>query len=113
MVHMNAKRQVNWPSPAALTGTLPVFTGPQLAEAIRGAERKTIQSWVKYHLGEGHLKRVERGLYAVVPPGLDAETFQPDPYLVANAARRPGGMVSLLDTPRSNSWAWPTQTGMP
>ncbi len=49
---------------------------------------------LKYHLGAGKLKLAARGVYAVVPPGLTAERFQPDPVLVASAVR-PDGIFSL------------------
>lgn len=42
---------------------------------------------LKHHLESQHLKLVARGVYAVVPAGIPAERFQPDPFLVAAAAR--------------------------
>lgn len=42
---------------------------------------------LKYHLDRGRLKSVARGVYAAVPPGLDPQRFQPDPFLVAYALR--------------------------
>jgi len=38
---------------------------------------------VSYHLRQGHLIRVRRGLYAVVPQGNVPETCPIDPYLIA------------------------------
>jgi predicted transcriptional regulator of viral defense system len=48
---------------------------------------------LKYHLKTGALKLVTRGVYAVVPPGLPADRFQPDPVLVAISVR-PDGVFS-------------------
>ena len=48
---------------------------------------------LKYHLRLGRIDTLERGLYAVVPPGSSRERFQPDRYLVA-AATRPDAIFS-------------------
>lgn len=64
----------------------PVFTGNDLAAHLadygevgpRGQE-----ALLAYHQRRGRIVRVRRGLYAVVPPGSDAESFPIDPYLVA------------------------------
>ena len=56
-----------------------VFTSP------RGT-RATVERFRRY-LDSGRLKLLARGLYAVVPLGRSAVTFQPDPFLVARAAR--------------------------
>lgn len=42
---------------------------------------------LRYAVRRGRLKFVERGLYAVVPPGISPETFTPDRFLVAAAVR--------------------------
>lgn len=47
----------------------------------------TTQARVKYHLARGRLKLVEKGVYAVVPPGLEVARFVPDRFLVAAALR--------------------------
>ncbi len=41
------------------------------------------EALISYHLREGHLVRVRRGLYAVVPPGMDPQACPVDPYVVA------------------------------
>ena len=48
---------------------------------------------LKHHLAAGRLKLVTREIYAVVPPGIEAQQFQPDPFLVG-AAIRPKGVFS-------------------
>jgi predicted transcriptional regulator of viral defense system len=69
----------------------PVFTLAQLAGA-RGAQTHlaAARNQLKRHLASGRVKAVARELYAAVPPGLDAGRFQPDPFLVAAAARPEG-----------------------
>ncbi len=68
--------------------TNPVFS---LDEATRvlappGGRRGTVER-LKHHVASGRLRIVTRGVYAVVPPGVSDEAFQPDPILVAAAAR--------------------------
>ncbi len=62
------------------------------ALAPAGGRKGTVER-LKYHLKAGRLKRVARGVYAVVPPGVPVESYQPDPFLVA-AAVRPDGIFS-------------------
>lgn len=66
----------------------PVFS---LDEAERklappGGRAGTLER-LKHHIEHGRLKVATRGVYAVVPPGVSAQRFQPDPFLVAAAAR--------------------------
>ena len=64
----------------------PVFTGEELAEHLSSngeAGTRTQESLIAYHTRAGHLLRVRRGLFAVIPPGADGETYPVDPYLVA------------------------------
>lgn len=64
----------------------PVFTQAEYVAARVGAgERspRTADSLLARHVAAGRLVHVRRGLYASVPPGADAATFRPDPYLVA------------------------------
>jgi predicted transcriptional regulator of viral defense system len=74
--------------------THPVFS---LDEAVKGLAppggRTGTLERLNYHQKTGRLKRVSRGIYAVVPPGLSAKSFQPDPFLTA-AATRPDGVFS-------------------
>jgi predicted transcriptional regulator of viral defense system len=48
---------------------------------------------LKHHLEKGRLKLVTRGVYAVVPAGIPAKEFRPDPFLIA-AAIRPDAVFS-------------------
>jgi len=74
--------------------THPVFS---IDEAVRTLSpqqaRRGMVDRLKYHLKQGRLKAVSRGVYAVVPLGSDAQRFRPDPFLVASAVR-PDGVFS-------------------
>ncbi len=66
----------------------PVFS---LDEATRelappGGRGGTVER-LKHHIRSGRVKPVTRGVYAVVPPGVNVESFEPDTVLVAAAAR--------------------------
>lgn len=45
--------------------------------------KRSRETLVAYHLREGHLLQIRRGLYAVVPPGTAPQDCPVDPYLVA------------------------------
>jgi predicted transcriptional regulator of viral defense system len=72
----------------------PVFSLSEATDALAppGGRPGTVER-LKHHLETGRLKLVTRGIYAVVPAGMAAERFQPDPFLVA-AAIRPRGVFS-------------------
>lgn len=74
--------------------THPVFSLDEASKILApaGGRPGTVER-LKYHLKAGRLKLVARGIYAVVPPGILVEKFQPDPFLVA-AAVRPHGVFS-------------------
>lgn len=75
-------------SPEELFAEHPVLTLDTWVAAIggpRGAARA--KAAAKYYARTGRLRRLTRGLYAVVPPGQDPQRFAPDPYLVAAALR--------------------------
>ncbi len=64
----------------------PVFSGDELAAHL--AEHGAVgprgqEALLSYHGRRGRIVRIRRGLYAVVPPGADPESFPVDPYLVA------------------------------
>lgn len=68
--------------------THPVFTLGQFQEMVGGqATASTIRTRIKYHLSRGRLKLVEKGVYAVVPPGIETRRSVPDRFLVAAALR--------------------------
>jgi predicted transcriptional regulator of viral defense system len=52
-------------------------------EASGPRSSKTREALLAYHVNAGHLMRVRRGLYAVVPEGINPESHQVDPYLLA------------------------------
>ncbi len=65
----------------------PVFTGEELAAHLAAAGRvgsRTQESLLAYHTKAGRLVRVRRGLYAVIPPESDRDTYPVDPYLVTS-----------------------------
>ena len=65
----------------------PVFTGEELAELLSTsghAGARTQESLVAYHTGTGRLVRVRRGLFAVIPPDADSNTYPIDQYLIAS-----------------------------
>ncbi len=65
----------------------PVFTREELAEHLSTGGHvgpRTQESLVAYHTRTGRLVRVRRGLFAVIPPEADSETYPIDPYLVAS-----------------------------
>jgi len=68
--------------------THPVFSLDEAEGKLAppGGRTGTVER-LKHHLESGRLKVATRGVYAVVPPGVSAEGFRPDPFLVAAAAR--------------------------
>ncbi|MFZ0451217.1 MAG: hypothetical protein WAL98_18425 [Desulfatiglandaceae bacterium] len=79
---------------AEFFATHPVFSLDEAAKALapKGGRSGTVER-LKYHLKTGTLKLAARGVYAVVPPGVSTDRFQPDPVLVASAVR-PQGVFS-------------------
>lgn len=67
----------------------PVFSLEAFSAVVRGPRtpRRAAMRRLHYAARQGRLKLVERGLYAVVPRGVSAETFVPDRFLVAAAVR--------------------------
>ena len=66
--------------------THPVFTTEDLVEhrgRNNSESRWTRKAILAQYRKQGRLVLVRRGLYAVVPPGSNPETFTPDPYLLA------------------------------
>jgi predicted transcriptional regulator of viral defense system len=66
----------------------PVFSLDEAARALAlPAGRTGAVVRLKHHVRKGRLKIVTRGVYAVVPPGVEVRRFQPDTILVAVVAR--------------------------
>ena len=65
----------------------PVFTRAELSAHLcthRSASSKAVDALLRYHVGVGHLIKLRRGLYAVVPLGAEPATSPVDPYLLAS-----------------------------
>ncbi|MEA3547147.1 MAG: transcriptional regulator [Thermodesulfobacteriota bacterium] len=64
----------------------PVFTGKELDMHLSATGKlghRAKESLLAYHRKTGHVVLVRRGLYAVIPPGADADSYPIDPFLVA------------------------------
>lgn len=82
---MSTQRKVNT---SEFLAAHPVFTLDEAAEAFASHRgKKAATKRLRRYVEDGRLKLLERGLYAVVPPRASSQTFQPDPFLAANAAR--------------------------
>lgn len=91
MPYMPSKEKVPAGETAAYLRDHPVFElGHMAAKLGLPGGRRAAHERAKYHAGRGRLKRVARGIYAVVPPNVDAEAFDPDKFLVAHSARPDG-----------------------
>lgn len=69
----------------------PVFTGAELAAqlASRGeVGARSQEALLAYYTKAGQLVRLRRGLYAVIPPGAEPDSYPVDPYLVASKMTR-------------------------
>lgn len=84
---MNTKRKLT----NEFFETYPVFS---LEEAVAylapTGSKSSVPERLKHHLQTGRLKSLGRKLYAVILPGVSADRFSPDPFLVAAAARPQG-----------------------
>jgi len=88
-----------------------VFTLDELAEHL-GGEKRLAKYRIRYHLSQNRLKRLANGVYATVPVGAEAETFEPDVFLAA-AAIRPDAVFayhSALDLLGQGHSVWWTCT---
>lgn len=64
----------------------PVFTHSEFTKYLEAGGRsnvKTKESLLAYHVRQGNLLRIRRGLYMSVPLGMKPETCPVDPYLIA------------------------------
>ena len=64
----------------------PVFTTSELTACLENRNHWTRKNLLAYHCKQGHIVQITRGLYAVVTPGRDSETYAVDPYLLAAKA---------------------------
>ena len=65
----------------------PVFSRAELTAhlwARRSVTTKAVDALLRYHVLAGHLLKLRRGLYAVVPVGANPATSPVDPYLLAS-----------------------------
>lgn len=63
-----------------------IFTVEEFIKAFPDRNRVALWSLLKYHLKQGHIVRIKRGLYFVILPGRDPKTYPIDLYLVAGKA---------------------------
>jgi predicted transcriptional regulator of viral defense system len=65
----------------------PVFTSDEVRaylEEIGTGNPNTLRNLLAYHSAQGRIARVRRGVYVVVPPGVEAGSVAVDPFLVAS-----------------------------
>lgn len=62
-----------------------IFTTEEMRIAL-GKEKNssTLDNLLAYHLRQGHIIRIRRGLYYTIPRGADAKIHPIDPYLIAS-----------------------------
>ena len=86
----------------------PVFTLKAIQDHFGGLGEKAAYSRLRRALEAGRVVKVFRGVFATVPPGIEAESFHPDPFLVLNALR-PGAVFcghSALDLHGVSNQVW-------
>ncbi len=81
-----------------------VFTTAEFAKTSPAGSDRTPASLLAYHVARGHVVRVRRGLYAVVPPGVSPAEFLPDPTLVA-ARAAPDAVVAYATALEVHGWS--------
>ena len=85
---MRGKRKLNF---EAFLAAHPVFHLEELARARHQPNcLEAARNQLKHHLHRGRIKRVARKVFAAVPFGQEAETYQPDSLLVATRLRPDG-----------------------
>lgn len=63
----------------------PIFSIDELLSVFgQGRSKRTVESLLSYHLLEGKILRVRRGLYASIPAGFNSKKFSVDPFLIAS-----------------------------
>jgi predicted transcriptional regulator of viral defense system len=62
-----------------------IFTIEEARTALGMENRNsTLDNLLAYHLRQGHIIRIRKGLYYTIPRGADAKTHPVDPYLIAS-----------------------------
>ena len=64
----------------------PVFSGKELADHLSSlgeAGGRAQEALLAYYRKTGRVVQVRRGLYAIIPPGADPDSYPVDPFLVA------------------------------
>jgi len=78
----------------------PVLTHEELESYLRSGSpsgsSRTVDSLLSYHVRQGHLVRVRRGLYLTLPPGAEPDMCPCDPFLIA--AKSAGDSVLAYHT---------------
>ncbi len=90
----------------------PVFTGEELADYLSSHGEfggRTQESLLAYHQKAGHVVRIRRGLYAVIPSGADTESYPVDPFLIA-AKLTPDSLLSHHTALEFHGKAYSVQT---
>lgn len=64
----------------------PVFSTDEFAASNQRTKRESKHSLLAYNRRSGRLLNIRRGLYAVVPDGMEPESFMVNPFLVAGKA---------------------------
>ncbi len=91
---MATERQLALGAYRAFLTANPVFSLEDLAKVAGGRNaRARARERAKYYAETGRVRRLARELYAAVPAGAKADSFSPDPFLVA-AALRPDALFS-------------------
>ena len=60
-----------------------IFTIEEARAALEMGKSSTLDNLLAYHLRQGHILRIRKGLYYTIPRGADAKTHPIDPYLIA------------------------------
>jgi len=62
-----------------------IFTTEEVRTALEMAKASsTLDNLLAYHLRQGHIIRIRKGLYYTISKGADAKTHPIDPYLIAS-----------------------------
>ena len=90
----------------------PVFTAEELSDNLSSNSQvgsRAQEALLAYHRKTGRVVRVRRGLYAVIPPGADADSYPIDLFLVA-AKLTPDAVLSYHTALEFHGKAYSVQT---